>query len=105
MCFLRKCTRETTSLGLKIKRRNNNQFFSGLRMENHEVQSAKTSLVKELTSPRGMNLWRFQCVLNANHGLKHGHSTASQDLKTKMVMYSSVSNLSGIFRRFCKTNE
>ena len=44
-------------------------------------------------------------VLNADHGLRQEHSSASQDFKTKMVMCSSVSNLGGIFRRIGKTIE
>ena len=70
-------------------------------MEDHEAQSAKTSLVKELTKPRGMKSWCIQCVSNSNYG----HYTASQDFKRKLVMYSIVLNLNGIFRRIGKTNE
>ena len=46
-------------------------------------------------------------VLNANHGLKHEHSSASQDFKNENgnVQYSSVLNLSGIFGRIAKTIE
>ena len=38
ICFLSNCTLKTTSLtlGLKMKRRNHSQCFSGLRMDNHE---------------------------------------------------------------------
>ena len=41
----------------------------------------KPPLVKELTWPRGINLWCFQLVLNTNYRLKHRHLTASQDFK------------------------
>ena len=58
-----------------MERRNNNQFVSGLKMVNHEVQSVKISLVKELTSPGEMNSWRFQW--------RFQHSMASEDFKNK----------------------
>ena len=35
------CRRENPSLGLKMERRKNKQFFSGFRMKDHEGQSAK----------------------------------------------------------------
>ena len=67
MRFLSNYTRETTSLGLKMKRRNN-QFFSGLRMDNLGARNGFIALSR---------------VLNATHGLKHEHSTASQDFKNE----------------------
>ena len=67
MCFLSNCTRETTSLGLEMKRRKK-QFFSGLRMDNLGARNEFIVL---------------SCVLNATHGLKHEHSLASLDFKNK----------------------
>ena len=86
MCFLSNCTRETTSLGLKMKRKNNNQFFSGLRMDNHGASNEFMAL---------------SGVLNSDRNIRRLLKT----LTTKMVMYSSVSNLGGIFRRIGKTIE
>ena len=50
-------------------------------MEDHEGQSAKNLAGEESTSPRGMNSWRFQNVLNANCILQHERSSASRDFK------------------------
>ena len=68
MCFFCNCTRETTSLGLKMKRRNNNQFFSGLRMDNLGARNEFIALSR---------------VLNETHRIKHEHSMASQDFKNE----------------------
>ena len=51
-----------------------------------DVQSAKTSLIKELAQLRGMNSRHFEFVLNMRiYGRtqtgEHGHQTASRNLK------------------------
>ena len=51
-----------------MKTRNNNQFFSGLRMDNLGARNEFIALSR---------------VLNATHRLKHEHSTAAQDFKNE----------------------
>ena len=49
-------------------KRRNNQFISGLRMDKLGARNEFIALSR---------------VLNATHGLKHEHSTASQDFKNE----------------------
>ena len=77
------------SVWLKTRKRNN-QYLSCFRMEDYEVQSAKTPLMKELTLPWVMNSKRFEFVSKVNNGLNTDIRQLPKTLKRNMLMYSYV---------------